>query len=167
MRPVEALDRRVLDKKLDHRLRAKLVRTLRGTGDPHLEETLLKALQDDFPIVRHEAISALGIIGTGNAREALEKFLDCESPYLRRIAAKAMIEMIGVPAGEMNNLKLLFLLLSSEDERIEKTMLQMGPDAMVFLASKPDEPSFSVSQYAARTIALCIRKAMDQLPPEQ
>lgn len=127
----------------------------------------MKALQDEYPIVRHEAISALGMIGASNAREALEKFLDCKSPYLRHIAAKAMIEISGVPEAEVNNLKLLFKLLSSEDARIERTILQMGHPALVFLASKLDNPSFSVSQYAARTIALHIRIAMDQLPPKQ
>jgi hypothetical protein len=88
MRPAEALERLVLDKRVDHRLRFRAIRTLSQIGDSRSEGALLKALEDEYPIVRHEAISALRKIGASNARVTLEKLLDCQSPYLRRKAAK-------------------------------------------------------------------------------
>jgi len=128
---------------------------------------LLRALNDEYPIVRHEAIHALAKIGGSESRAALESLLDGRSPYLRSIAAKALIELFGVPGGEQDNLQPLFKLLSSKDGRIEEAILQMGNRALAFLSSKLDDASQLNRQNAARAMALYIRRTLNQLPSEQ
>ncbi len=161
------LEKVVLDKNVDHRLRSKAVRTLGQIEDPLSEAVLLKALEDEYPVVRHEAISALARIGGKETKAALERLLKRESVHLRSMAAEALIKISGVPEGKAGNLEHLFKLLYSRDERIEDAILQMGNPALVLLSGKLDEIFPADRQHAARVLALHIRRTLNQIPPGQ
>ena len=158
-----ALERVVLDKSVDHRLRSKAVRTLGQIEDPRSEGVLLKALMDEYPVVRLEAVSALAEMGGTGARAALEKMLNSKSACLRSDAARALIKISGVPDAKPDNLELLFELLSSKDRRIESAILKMGEPALAFLSDKLNDACPAISQHAARTLAMHIRRKLNSL----
>lgn len=160
-----ALERMALDRSLDHRIRYRAVRALGQLKDPLSEEVLIRALDDDYPIVRHMAVSALAGMGTDSAASKLEEMLGSKSNCLKSMAARALIEIAGVPDSRLENLELLFKLLSSGDERVEKAILQIGDEAIPFLLSRLDLGSTIVRQHAALVLALRIRRAIDHLPP--
>lgn len=162
-----ALEKVILDKSVDHRLRSKAVRTLGQMEDPRSERVLLMALNDEYPIVRLEAVSALGEVGGTMAQVALERMLDCKSARLRSDAAGALIKISGVPAAKQDNLELLFGLLSSKDVRIECAILEVGKPALDFLSGKLNDACPAISQHAARTMALHIRRKLNFLPHGQ
>ncbi|MDD4162087.1 MAG: HEAT repeat domain-containing protein [Methanothrix sp.] len=162
-----ALERVVLDKSVDHRLRSKAVRTLGQIEDPRSEGVLLKALMDEYPAVRLEAVSALAEMGGTEARAALEKMLNSKSARLRSDAARALIKISGVPDAKQDNLELLFELLSSKDRRIESAILKMGDPALDFLSGKLNDACPTISQHAARTLAYHIRRTLNILPQGQ
>jgi hypothetical protein len=126
---------------------------------------LLAALKDEYPVVRHEAISALARIGGEPARTALERLLERESVHLRSMAAEALIKISGVPEAKADKLDNLFKLLYARDERIEDAILQMGNPALVFLSGKLEEIFPADRQHAARVLALHIRRTLNQIPP--
>lgn len=159
------MERMALDKSLDHRIRYRAVRALGQLKDPLSEEVLIKALDDDYPIVRHMAVSALAGMRTDSAASRLEELLGSKSNHLKSIAARALIVMSGVPDSHRENLKLLFRLLGSGDERVERAILEIGDDIIPFLLSKLDCSSPIERQHAALVLALRIRRAIDQLPP--
>ncbi|NMC10266.1 MAG: hypothetical protein GYA39_04720 [Methanothrix sp.] len=154
----------VLDGSLDHRIRYKAVRALGQLKDPVSEEVLSEALKDDYPIVRHMAVFALAGMGTDSAAAKLEELLGSKSNYLKSRAAMALIEIAGVPDGRRENLELLFKLLGSGDEQVERAILQIGDEAIPFLLSKLNCSSPIERQHAALVLALRIRRAIDQLP---
>lgn len=159
------MERMVLDRMADHRIRFKAVRALGQMKDPRSEKVLLKALDDKYPIVRLEAISALAEVGGRQTMAALEKMLNSKSAYIRASAAKALIKLSGVPDARRDNLELLFNLLSSNDERIACAILQIGAPALAFLSKNLSDFSLPDSNYAAWTMAQSIRMALDFLPP--
>jgi len=160
-----ALERMALDGSLDHRIRYRAVRALGQLKDPLSEEVLIRALDDDYPIVRHMAVSALAGMRTDSAASRLEQLLGSKSNHLKSMAARALIEIAGVPDSRRENLELLFKLLSSGDERVERAILEIGDDIIPFLLSKLDCSSTIERQHAALVLALRIRRAIDQLPP--
>jgi HEAT repeat protein len=148
------LEKVILDKIVDHRFRSRAVRTLGQIEDPRSERVLLMALNDEYPIVRLEAVSALAEVGGTKARPVLVRMLNCKSARLRRDAARALIKIFGVPAAKQDNLELLFGLLSSKDGRIECAILDMGNPALDFLSGKLNDACPAISQHAARALKL-------------
>ncbi|HPE52138.1 MAG TPA: HEAT repeat domain-containing protein, partial [Methanothrix soehngenii] len=92
-----ALERMALDRSLDHRIRYRAVRALGQLKDPLSEEVLIKALDDDYPIVRHMAVSALVGMRTDRAAYELGRLLSSNSNYVKSMASRALIKIAGVP----------------------------------------------------------------------
>lgn len=128
---------------------------------------LLKALDDEYPMVRHEAYLCSGEGGRRGGKGSFGRLLDCKSLHLRRMAAAAPIKISGVPEAKSENLELLFKLLSSRDKRIEDAILQTGNPGLVFLSGKLDEIFPPDRQHAARVLALRIRRKLNQISPRQ
>jgi hypothetical protein len=164
-------DKPVLENSLEgelygHRARAAAVRALGNTGCSGFVPVLCEALNDAYPSVRHEAIIALGKIGgkDADAHEALLDLLESESRYTRKIAARALIQISGIPPSDEKNLKQLIRLICSGDERIKDAILRIGPPAITLLTAKLDDRSFFARREAAATLAMHIRKLIDQYP---
>jgi hypothetical protein len=164
-------DKRVLENFLedafhDHRARMEVVRALGNMGCSGFVPALCKALNDAYPSVRHEAIIALGKIGGKDidAYEALLNLLESESRYTRSIAARALIQISGVPPSDEKNLKLLIRLICSGDGRINDAVLQIGPPAIALLTATLEDCSFFARREAAVTLAMHIRRLIDQYP---
>ncbi|MGD0951195.1 MAG: HEAT repeat domain-containing protein [Methanotrichaceae archaeon] len=155
----------------DHRLRLLAARELGMLGNQQSSSALILALEDRFPSVRHEAIIALGRIGDKNACIALTRLLDDQSSYLRRIAARALIHISGVPHPKpgsqtfADDLECLYKLLNSGCHEAREAIVQPGALAIRFLNSKLEDGPFSSRRLAAAALAVHIRKALDCRPP--
>lgn len=149
----------------DHRIRMLAARALGQIGCKRSTQALLHSLEDEFPSVRHEAIIALGKIGDISARAYLTKLLESESTYVRGACARALIQILGVPAPEKENIEMLTKLLSSGDILVKEALLEIGKPALDFLAAGLDDDSFSLRSQAALVLALHMRRLFDQLPP--
>jgi len=149
-----------MDHSLDHRLRIRAARALGQMGDRGSVEVLAEAIKDDYPSVRHEAISALGVLGGEQAIQALTSLLDSESFHLRRIAAKAIIQAGGMHGVE--SLDLLEKLLVSGQEEVMEAMIRQGESGLERLESLLQSDSFFIRQGAALALALNIRKVLDE-----
>jgi len=163
----DALEKLLQDVKQDHRLRCAAARRLGDIGSIKSTKALCSALEDIYPSIRFEAITALGKIGGMYACEALSELLDCDSLYVRGIAARALIQISGVPDSEEENLEKLMKLTCSGDMRIKRAVLDIGPPSINLLMTRLQSSSFTVRQEAAAIIALHIRELIDQLPPEE
>ncbi len=158
------VERLLSDAEQDHRIRIAAARALGEMGSRDSASALCKALSDTYPSVKHEAIAALGKIGGSEACAALSNLLNSKSCRTRSMAARALIQISGVPAPKEENLELLMKLLSSGDERVKYAILQIGPLAAALLTSQLDDDSFSARQQAAQTLALHIRRIVDRRP---
>ncbi|HWQ19615.1 MAG TPA: HEAT repeat domain-containing protein, partial [Methanotrichaceae archaeon] len=165
---ISALERLLIDRSLDHRLRLRAARALGKMGDRGSVEVLIKAIEDDYPSVRHEAISALGCLGGEQAIRAIIALLDSESFHLRRIAASAVIQAGGMhmhgPEPYNERLDLLAKLLISGQEEVMEAMIGLGDIGLERLESILKDNSFLIRRGAAMALALRIRKIMDETP---
>ncbi|HSD56723.1 MAG TPA: HEAT repeat domain-containing protein, partial [Methanotrichaceae archaeon] len=160
-----ALEKLLRDQKEDHRIRLLAARALGQIGCKSSLQALIQSLDDEYPSVRHEAISALGRTGDKDACAALTKLLESESCYVRGAAARALIQIFGVPIPEKENIERLTKLLCSGDIRVKEALLCAGPPATAALTAMRDNDSFSMRSLAAQTLALHVRRIVDQLPP--
>lgn len=149
----------------DHRIRMHAARALGEIGCKRSTKVLLHSLDDEFPSVRHEAIIALGKIGDISAHTYLTKLLESESTYVRGACARALIQILGVPAPEKENIELLAKLLSSGNILVKEALLEIGTPALDLLTAGLDDDSFSVRSQAALVLALHMRRLFDHLPP--
>ncbi len=161
----DALEKLLGDVLQDHHLRWAAARRLGDIGNPKSTRALCIALEDKYPSIRFEAITALGKIGRKPACEALSNLLDCESQYVRGMAARALIKSLGVPDSREENLGKLMKLICSGDMRIKRAVLDIGPPSINLLITRLKSSSFTERQEVAATIALHIRELIDQLPP--
>jgi len=161
----DELEKLLLDPQEDHRVRLLAARALGRMGQKKSIQALIKALDDKYPSVRHEAIAALGMIGDGNACSELMRLLWGESGYVKGIAARSLIQIYGIPLPEKKNIGLLSELLWSGDVRIKDALLQAGPPGLAALSKMLDSESFSTRSQAAQTLALRVRRMADELPP--
>lgn len=161
----EALEKLLRNQREDHRIRLLAARALGQIGCKSSLQALIQSLDDEYPSVRHEAISALGQIGDRDACAALTELLESESCYVRGAAARALILIFGIPAPEKENIGLLTNLLCSGDIRVKEALLCAGPPALIALTAMLDNDSFSMRSQAAQTLALHVRRIVDQLPP--
>lgn len=153
------------DVKQDHHLRRAAARRLGDIGNLKSTKALCVALEDTYPSIRFEAITALGKIGGKHAYEALSNLLECDSLYVRGMAARALIQISGVPDSKEENLEKLMKLICSGDKQIKKAVLDIGPPSIDLLMTRLQSSSFTERQEVATTIALHIRELIDQLPP--
>lgn len=158
------LERLLEDESQDHRLRLLAARALGDTGSLDCAQALCRALNDAYPSVRHEAVIALGKIGGQDACEALSNLLESESLRVRSIAARALIQISGVPDPKEANLEQLMRLICSGDRRVKETVLQIGDPALTLLIAQLEADSFLARQEAAGTLAMHIRRLIDRLP---
>ncbi|OPX76157.1 MAG: HEAT repeat protein [Methanosaeta sp. PtaB.Bin018] len=149
----------------DHRIRLFAARSLGRACRGCSSRALVRALDDPIPSVRHAAISALGRTGDYEALEALRKPLKGRSCYTRGLAARAWLEISGLPSSKMENLELLMDLLCSGDEHVKKAILDIGESAVDFLTKKLKADSYPTRQQAAQTLALHFRDLLDRSPP--
>lgn len=162
---LEALEGLLRDVKQDHRLRCAAARRLGDIGSIRSVEALLCALDDRYPIIRFESIAALGKIGGTHACKALSNLLECDSLYVRGMAARALIQISGVPDSKSANLEKLIKLICSGDKRVKKAVLDIGAPSIDLLTLRLESRSFSLRQEAAATLAFHIRELIDQIPP--
>lgn len=160
----EALERLLRDGRHDHRLRCAAAHRLGDIGSTRSTEALLCALEDKYPIIRFESIAALGKIGGKHACEALSNLLDCDNLCIRRMAARALIQLSGVPDSRAANLEKLMKLICSGDERVKRAVLDIGSPSINILFTRLGSGTFSVRQEASATLALHIRELVDQTP---
>jgi hypothetical protein len=163
-RMVETLEKLLRDLQEDHRIRLLAARALGRTGCKRSLQALIQSLDDEYPSVRHEAIAALGRAGDRDACAALMKLLDSKSCYVRGAAARALIQISGIPAPEKENVDLLTRLLCSGDIRVKEALLRAGPPAIAALTAMLDNASFSTRSLASQTLALHMRRIVDGLP---
>ncbi len=149
----------------DHRVRLFAARSLGRAGRGSSSKALIRALDDPIASVRHAAILALGRTGDHEALEALRKPLKGHSCSARGLAARAWLEISGLPSSKMENLELLMDLLCSGDEAVKKAVLNIGESAIDFLTKKLKSDSFSTRQQAAQTLALHYRDLLDRCAP--
>lgn len=149
----------------DHRVRLSAARSLGKAGRGCSSRALIRALDDPIASVRHAAILALGRTGGDEALEALRKLLNSRSCYTRGLAARAWLEISGLPSSKVENLELLMELLCSGDEQVRKAILDIGEIAIDFLTKKLKDDSFPTRQQAAQTLALRFRYSLDRCPP--
>ncbi|MDM7911817.1 MAG: HEAT repeat domain-containing protein, partial [Methanotrichaceae archaeon] len=161
-RTAEALEELLRNRQKDHRLRLLAARSLGRIGCKRSLKALIQALDDEYPSVRHEAIAALGELGDRGACAALTKLLDSKSRYVRGAAARSLIQILGVPAPEKENIGLLIKLLCSGDVRVKEALLRVGQPALTVLTAMLDSDSFSLRSLAAQTLALHVRRIVDR-----
>ncbi|MFB3765739.1 MAG: HEAT repeat domain-containing protein [Methanotrichaceae archaeon] len=164
---VDALVKLLEDVKQDHHLRCVAARKLGDIGDLKSARALCIALEDKYPSIRFEAIAALGKIGGKQADEALSNLLECDSIYVRGLAARALIQISGVPDSKEENLERLLMHICSGDRRIKKAVLDIGSISIDLLTMRLGSSSFIERQEAAATLALHIRELIDHLPSEE
>jgi hypothetical protein len=162
-RTTKALEKLLKDREEDHRVRLLAARALGRTGCKRSPQALIQSLDDEYPSVRHEAIAALGRAGDRDACAALMKLLDSESCYVRGAAARALIQISGIPAPEKENIELLTRLLCSGDIRVKEALLRVGPPAIAALTAMLDNDSFSMRSLVAQALALHVRSIVDGL----
>ncbi len=158
------LEKLLRDPQEDHRIRMLTARALGQIGGKRSMQALLQSLDDEYPSVRHEAIAALGKIGDIGACAHLMKLLESESCYVRGASARALIQILGVPAPEKENIELLTKLLCSGDILVKEALLRIGTPSLAFLAARLDDDSFSMRSQAALVLAIHMRRLVDQLP---
>jgi hypothetical protein len=146
-----------LEKGFPHRVRWRAARSLGEMRDQVSVPLLALALRDESPVIRWEAAEALGEIGGRRAVEALLTALNDESRQVQKRAAKALIANGGVPGPDPENLNCLMKLLSSGDDRVTESLIEMGPVAERGLVERLDDDSFFVRRDAARVLARTIR----------
>ncbi len=161
----DGLEKLLTDQQEDHRVRLLAARALGQIGCKRSLQALIQSLDDKYPSVRHESIAALGRVGDSDACAALTKLLESDSCYVRGAAARALIQIFGVPIPERENIELLTKLLCSGDIRIKEALLHTGQPALIALTSMLDNDSFSLRSLAAQTLALRVRWIVDGLPP--
>lgn len=149
----------------DHRVRLFAARSLGRADSARSSRALFRALDDPIASVRHAAILALGRTGDDEALEALRKPLKGRSCFARTLAARAWLQISGLPPSKMENIELLMDLLCSGDEQVKKAILDIGESAIEFLTKKLKADSFSTRQQAAQTLALRFRDLLDCCPP--
>lgn len=166
-RTAEALKKLLMNPQEDHRIRLLAARALGQMGFKSSSQALIRALDDAYPSVRHEATIALGMIGNRDASFALMRLLESKSCYVRGAAARSLIQILGVPVcvPERENIELLIRLLCSGDSRIKDALLCAGLPARAALDTMLDSDSFSMRSQAAQTLAQEVRRIVDQLPP--
>jgi len=147
-----------------HQVRWRAARALGVMKDPESVPLLVLALTDESPVVRWEAACALGEIGGLLAVETLLAALDDVSRQVQKKAAKALIIHFGVPRPDPVNLDCLMKLLSSGDERVVGSLIEMGPVAEWRLIERLGDESFFVRRDAARVLARRIRAEMATSP---
>ncbi|OPY51738.1 MAG: HEAT repeat protein [Methanosaeta sp. PtaU1.Bin112] len=160
----EEIEKTALDERITHIERLHAVRTLGRMNDPRSEGALLRALKDEYPAVRHGAISALAGLGGKESEAVLQQLLFSRSPWVRSEAARTLVEISGVPESRPDNLELLFKLLHSEESRIENAILRMGSPALTFLTEKLEAATSAERQLAAQTLAKHIRNTLERIP---
>lgn len=151
----------------DHRIRMLAARALGQVGGKGSMQALLQSLDDEYPSVRHEAIAALGKIGDIGACEHLMKLLESESAFVRGACARALIQILGVPAPKNENVEMLTKLLCSEDMLVKEALLRIGTPAMTFLASRLGDDSFSIRSQASQVLAIHMRRLFDEMPARE
>jgi hypothetical protein len=164
-RIAKALEKLLKNQQEDHRVRLLAARALGRIGCKRSLQALIQSLDDEYPSVRHEAIAALGRAGDRDTCTALTKLLDSESCYVRGAAARALIQIFGIPVPGKENIELLIKLLCSGDIRVKEALLCAGPPAAAALTAMLDNDSFSNRSLAAQTLALHVRRIVDGLPP--
>ncbi len=164
-RMADVLEKLLRDPQEDHRIRMLAARALGQAGCKRSMQALLPSLDDEYPSVRHEAIAALGKTGDIGACAHLTKLLERESCYVRGASARALIQILGVPAPEKENIELLTKLLCSGDLLVKEALLRIDAPALTFLAARLDDDSFSMRSQAALVLAGHMRRLVDQLPP--
>ncbi len=163
-RASDAFERLLMDRHEDHRLRMLAARALGQMGRKDSVQTLIKALDDEYPSVRHEAIVALGRIGNTDACPALMRLLQSKSRHLRGTAARSLIQILGVPKASEDNIGLLISLLSSADMRIDEALLSAGLPARDALTKMLEDDSLYLRSQASRVLALQARRMLDLRP---
>lgn len=166
-RTAKILEKLLMDQQEDHRIRLLAARAIGQMGFKSSSQALIRALDDTYPSVRHEATIALGVIGNRDASFALMRLLESKSCYVRGVAARSLIQILGVPVcvPEMENIELLTRLLCSGDSRIKDALLCAGSPARATLDAMLYGDSFSTRSQAAQTLALEVQRIVDQLPP--
>jgi HEAT repeat protein len=134
----------------DHRIRLLAARAIGQMGFKSSSQALIRALDDTYPSVRHEATIALGMIGNRDASFALMRLLESKSCYVRGAAARSLIQILGVPVcvPERENIELLIRLLCSGDSRIDALY---APAAARDALDAVGRDSFSMRSQAAQT----------------
>lgn len=162
-RVADVLEKLLRDPVEDHRIRLVAARTLGQIGFERSVQALLQSLGDEYPSVRHEAIAALGKIGDMGSCAQLMNLLESESCYVRGAAARALIQISGVPAPEKKNIALLTKLLCSGDILVKEVLLRIGTPALAILAARMGDDSFYIRSQASQVLAMHVRRQLDQL----
>ncbi len=160
----EEIEKTALDRRASHIERLHAVRRLGRMNDPRSEGALLRALKDEYPAVRHGAISALAGLGGKESEAALQVLLYSRSPRVRSEAARTLIEISGIPESRPENLDILFKLLHSGEPSVEDAILSMGSFALNYLTEKLENSPLAERQHAAQTLAKNIRITLDRIP---
>lgn len=161
-RMADVLEKLLRDPVEDHRTRLLAARSLGQIGFKKSVQALRQSLDDEYPSVRHAAIAALGNIGDTGACTQLISLLESDSYYVRGAAARALIQISGVPAPEKENIALLTKLLCSGDPSVKEALLSIGTPALAILAARLGDDSFSARSQASQVLAMHIRGQLDQ-----
>lgn len=159
----DVLEKLLRDPVEDHRIRLLAARFLGQIGFKRSVQALLQSLDDEYPSVRHEAIAALGKIRDKGACTQLMNLLESDSASVRGAAARALIQISGVPAPEKENIALLTKLLCSGDISVKEVLLSIGAPAIAILASMLGDNSFSTRSQASQVLAMHMRRQLDRL----
>ncbi len=162
----EVLEKLLMDRQEDHRIRVLAARSLGKLGKRESLPVLIAALDDTIPSVRHEAISALGALRSADACPALMRLLESGSRHVRGMAARSLIKINGIPPSNRENIGILTRLLCSGDMRIKDSLLSIGTPAVAALNEMLDSDIFSTRSQAAQALALRVRWTADRMPAE-
>ena len=95
--PIPAYEHQLLHGGLEERRRAAMALGRRGADAKHAVPTLIRALQDEEPLVIREVITALSMIGPAakDAIPALEKLIDHQDKQIAERAKAALRQIRG------------------------------------------------------------------------
>jgi HEAT repeat protein len=132
-------------------VRQAAVQALAAQGGEPVVDALLKALRDPDEAVSQGAVRALGALGDARAVGPLLALAEGEQPYLRDLAADALVAL-GMPAVEA----LSALLLSQDEARRERggmLFARMGETALAFLKGLLKEDNRDTRWRAVEAVA--------------